>query len=121
MSVGGLCQMRRKLAATLVVIRQTHCCRGQSLDLDTLPSCRSLVLRTGAANKTRKIPPLCLRVQVRARRAPLSFRSVLNHSLSFLNVTRGNRHSHRLQLELDMPEDAGAESVKHGTLRSVFS
>ncbi|EKU20026.1 bromodomain containing protein, partial [Nannochloropsis gaditana CCMP526] len=55
---------------------------------------------------SREIKPLCLRVEVRARRAATSVRSVLNSHLSFLNISRGGRYSLRQSVELDIPEDA---------------
>lgn len=55
---------------------------------------------------SKDIKPLCLRVEVHARRAPVSLRSVLNSQLSFLNVSRGGRYSLRQSLELDIPEAA---------------
>ncbi len=54
----------------------------------------------------REIKPLCLRVEVRARRAPTTVASVLNGHLSFLNVSRGGRYSLRQSVELDIPEEA---------------
>jgi hypothetical protein len=56
---------------------------------------------------TKDVKPLCLRVEVHARRARTSLRSVLNSQLSFLNVSRGGRYSLRQSLELDIPEAAG--------------
>ncbi len=56
---------------------------------------------------TGDVKPLCLRVEVHARRARASLRSVLNSQLSFLNISRGGRYSLRQNLELDIPEAAG--------------
>lgn len=54
---------------------------------------------------SQRIRPLCFRVEVRARRAVTTVRSVLN-TLSFLNISRGGRWSARHSLELDVPDDA---------------
>ncbi|GAB5035476.1 bromodomain containing protein [Nannochloropsis oceanica] len=69
-----------------------------------LPGLYTLRYTVDTFNKD--IKPLCLRVEVRARRAPTSVRSVLNGHLSFLNVSRGGRYSLRQSVELDIPEDA---------------
>lgn len=64
---------------------------------------------------SKQIRPIMQRVEVRGYRVIPSIRSALN-TLSFLNISRGGRYSHRHQQEIDIPD--GVDDV--GALRMTL-